>query len=211
MASGGFDIAKAGWLYRQSSVLRRWKKHWFVLDRQGDLRYFESPETPRAEERIVIRAGVIHINSGKQCRPSDPPDAHGYTKEGFLELVMRDKESMLLCAESVDDMRAWQIALEEARTLGFEARHPGVTNTTTIIAAPGHSPYGYSYAYNYPGQVVSQVGYPVNPGTQVMHTPNGTTTIVNGQPGQQIVYVDDCPRQRRYYRGGIYPVPIFFW
>ncbi|GFR92716.1 pleckstrin homology domain-containing family B member 2 [Elysia marginata] len=211
MASGGFDIAKAGWLYRKSSVLHRWKKNWFVLDRQGDLRYFENPDAPRAEERIVVRANVNHIRSGRECRSSDPPDVRGYTKEGFLELMMKDKDSILLCAESVDDMRAWQIALEEARTIQFAASHPGVVNTTTIIASPGHSPYGYSYGYNYPGQVVNHVGYPMHPGTQVVHTPSGTTTIVNGQPAQQIVYVEDCPRRRRHYRGGIYPVPIFFW
>lgn len=207
MASVGYDIAKAGWLYRKSSVLHRWKRNWFVLDRQGDLRYFETPDTPRAEERIVVRAYITHIKSGKECRSSDPPDAHGYTKEGFLELVTKDKDSILLCAESVDDMRAWQIALEEARTLGFEARHPGVVNTTTIMASPGYSPYGYSYAYSYPGQM----GYPMYPGTQVVHTPGGTTTIVNGSPAQQIVYVEDCPRRHRHYRGGFYPVPLFFW
>ncbi|GFO22707.1 pleckstrin homology domain-containing family b member 2-like [Plakobranchus ocellatus] len=208
MASGGYDIAKAGWLYRQSSVLHRWKKNWFVLDRQGDLRYFESPDSPKAEERIVIRACVAQINSGKQCRSADPPDERGYTKEGLLELLMKGKESLLLCAESVDDMRAWQIALEEARTLSFQARHPGVVNTTTLIASPGYSPYGYSYGYEYPGQVINTTGYSTQ---QVLHTPTGTTTIVNGHPGQQIVYVDDCPRRRRYYRGGIYPVPLFFW
>lgn len=50
------------------SVLHRWRKNWFVLDRQGDLRYFENPDTPRAEEHIVVRAAVTQIKSGHDVR-----------------------------------------------------------------------------------------------------------------------------------------------
>ncbi|CAG5131134.1 unnamed protein product [Candidula unifasciata] len=205
MAAGGFDIAKAGWLYRQSSVLHRWKKNWFVLDRQGDLRYFENPDHPRAEERIVVRAAVVAIKAGYECGKADVPEGSAATAACFLELVMRDKESMLLCAESPDEMKAWQIALEEARTLTPDYR-PGVTSTT-IITPPGYvygSPYG---GYGYPGQVLSP------PPTQVIRTPDGTTTtIVNAPPYQQVVYVDDGPfRYRPYSYGAVYPVPFFFW
>ncbi|KAI8772474.1 pleckstriny domain-containing family B member 2 [Biomphalaria glabrata] len=206
MASAGFDIAKAGWLYRQSSVLHRWKKNWFVLDRLGDLRYFENPDTPRAEERIVVRAAVLQIKSGPDCRKADPPEGVSQAKACYLELVMKDKESMLLCAESFDDMRAWQIALEEARTLPVPVQPPHVTtSTTTYVCPPGYyygSPY---YGGGYQGQIISP------PPAQVLHT-RGGTTIINAPPGQQIVYVDDAPyRYRRTYTTGIYPVPMFFW
>ncbi|XP_059156905.1 pleckstrin homology domain-containing family B member 2-like [Physella acuta] len=208
MASGGFDIAKAGWLYRQSSVLHRWKKNWFVLDRQGDLRYFESPDTPRAEEHIVVRAAVTQIKSGHDCRKADPPEGVGQSKAFYLELKMREKESMLLCAESLDDMKAWLISLEEARAMpGPVYPPPYVANTTTsYVAPPGYVHYGSPYVgYGYPGQVIQ-------PASQVIHTPTGTTTIINAPPGQQIVYVDDGPyRYRRSYRPGFYPVPLFFW
>ncbi|CAL1546447.1 unnamed protein product [Lymnaea stagnalis] len=214
MASPGFDIAKAGWLYRQSSVLHRWKKNWFVLDRQGDLRYFENPDTPRAEERIVVRGAVTHIKTGPDCRRADPPEGLSQTKACYLELMMREKESMLLCAESLDDMRAWQISLEEARTLPGASYPPSVTSTT-FITAPGYYPYGNHYGgYGYQGHVINPS--PTQSETfcicSVYHTPTGTTTVVNAAPGQQIVYVDDAPyRHRRCYRGGIYPVPMFFW
>lgn len=35
-----------------------------MLDRDGDLRYFEGPDNPRAEERIVVRAVVLEIRAG---------------------------------------------------------------------------------------------------------------------------------------------------
>ncbi|BFZ00547.1 hypothetical protein BsWGS_03585 [Bradybaena similaris] len=158
MASGCFDIAKAGWLYRQSSVLHRWKKNWFVLDRDGDLRYFESPDHPRAEERIVVRAAVVAIKAGYDCRRADVPDGTSATSACFLELLLRDKESILLCAESPDEMKAWQIALEEARTLTSNVSRQGVTTTTTtIVAPPGYVNYGSPYGgyYGYPGVVVN--------------------------------------------------------
>ncbi|KAH9509027.1 Pleckstrin y domain-containing B member 2 [Bulinus truncatus] len=207
MASAGFDIAKAGWLYRQSSVLHRWKKNWFVLDRLGDLRYFESPDTPRAEERIVVRAVVVQIKSGPECRKADLPEGINHSKACYLELVMKDRESMLLCAESFDDMRAWQIALEESRTLPVPVQPPSITtSTTTYVCPPGYYMYGSPYVgTGYPGQIISP------PPAQVLHT-SGGTTIINAPPGQQIVYVDDGPyRYRRGYTSGIYPVPLFFW
>jgi hypothetical protein len=213
MASEGFDIAKAGWLYRQSSVLHRWKKNWFVLDREGDLRFFESPDHPRAEERLVIRAIVVAIKVGFDCRAADLPEGGAFSKAAFLELVMRDKESMLLCAESADEAKAWQIALEEARTLAQNLARPGVT--TTIITPPGYMNYGSPYAgYGYSSHVIQSNGsvlYP--PPTQVVHSLDGTTTIVNGAPSQQVVYVDDgrYRRERCSYRPTIFPVPFFFW
>ncbi|XP_005096410.1 pleckstrin homology domain-containing family B member 2 [Aplysia californica] len=213
MASGGFDIAKAGWLYRQSSVLRRWKKSWFVLDRQGDLRYFETPDTPRAEERLVVRAVVTHIKTGPDCRPANPPEGVSSAKACFLELSLREGYSLLLCAESFDDMRAWQIAIEDARTMLARGPPPSVMSTTTIVGAPGYihsnSPY---MGYGYPGQVISTTPMMGAPPAQVIHSPAGTTTVVQAPP-QQIVYVDDNPYRyrRRYCRGGFYPTPLFFW
>uniref|UniRef100_A0A0B6XYK6 PH domain-containing protein n=1 Tax=Arion vulgaris TaxID=1028688 RepID=A0A0B6XYK6_9EUPU len=212
MANGCYDIAKAGWLYRQSSVLHRWKKNWFVLDRNGDLRYFETPDNPRAEERIVVRAVVMEILTGHDCRKSDYPEAVSHSREYFLELRMRDRESMLLFAESADDMRAWQIAMEEARTLAGPAVQPGMTSTT-IIAPPGYVHYGSPYiGSGYGGHVISHGSVIQPPATQVIYSQDGSTTYVGAPPSQQIVYVDDGPyRYRRYHRGGIYPVPLFFW
>jgi len=48
------DILKAGWLYRQSSFLKRWKKSWYSLSIDGYLRQFESPDKFIAKKTLYI-------------------------------------------------------------------------------------------------------------------------------------------------------------
>ena len=43
-------------LYILGTILKRWKRTWFVLYQNGDLRYFESPDSHEPEARIVVRA-----------------------------------------------------------------------------------------------------------------------------------------------------------
>lgn len=188
------EIAKAGWLHRQSTVLRRWKKNWFVLYRDGVLRYFESQESPRAEEVFVVRSCCACIKTGSEVQPVQPPDGISSGKACMLEMVMRDGGSMVLCAESVDDMKAWQYALEEARTMG-PAEGVYSRRVPMSYEYPPYDPYlGYG---GYPGQVISPA-----PGAQVIHSPDGRTTIINPGPGNQVVYVDDYPYRRRGYGYG---------
>ena len=42
----------------------------FVLDKFGDLRYFDGPDSPRAEDRIVVRASVVEIKTGPDVSKS---------------------------------------------------------------------------------------------------------------------------------------------
>lgn len=211
--SQGLDIAKAGWLHRQSSVLKRWKKNWFVLYRDGLLRYFESPDAPRAEEVYVVRSVCARIKTGPEVGNIPPPEDVSSGKACMLEMEMRDGNHLVLCAESFDDMKAWQIALEEARTM----QPPGGGATVyhrTVPMVCDYSPYGIAPVYGgytgyggYPGQVIAP------PPAQVIQTPNGMTTFVNPAPATQVVYVDDAYpyryRHRGYYGGVGYP--MFWW
>ncbi|XP_067668588.1 pleckstrin homology domain-containing family B member 2-like [Haliotis asinina] len=191
-----FEIAKAGWLYRQSSILHRWKRNWFVLRTSGDLLYFESPDEPRAEERIVVRARVQRIKPGFECNNVTPPE--GLSKGCLFALDMNGDE-LRLCAESSDDMKAWQIALEEARVMGQRS----------VDNPPPYPTIATNSSYAYPGQVLysgvpGQTSHVVyngalgqtvyQPGT-VIRAPDGTTTTVVTNPGPNVVYVDDrCNR-----------------
>lgn len=199
--SAGLEIAKAGWLHRQSTVLHRWKKNWFVLYRDGVLRYFESQESPRAEEVFALRSCCSHIKTGPEVQSAQPPDGVSSGKACMLELVMRDGGSMVLCAESHDDMKAWQYALEEARTMAGNggAAAAGYVRRVPISYEYGpYDPYGYGYGYGgYPGQIISPP-----PGAQVIHSPDGRTTIINPGPADRVVYVDDYPYRRRRYGYG---------
>ncbi|XP_076435487.1 pleckstrin homology domain-containing family B member 2-like [Babylonia areolata] len=200
-SANGTDIAKAGWLYRQSSVLHRWKRNWFALYRDGLLRYFDSRESSRAEEVYILRAVCRHIKTGSEVRSAAPPEDLRGRKSCMFELEMKDGNHLLLCAESDDDMRAWQYSLEEARTMPA----PGGTAGFAVPGYPGTAvPMGYMHQRipygGYAGQVIS------TPPPQVVQTPHGATTIINQAP-QQIVYMDDdryfgFGHRRRHYRGG---------
>lgn len=48
------------------SVLRRWKRNWFVLYTDGLLKYFESPDNYVAKEAELIPTKLLHIKTGKQ-------------------------------------------------------------------------------------------------------------------------------------------------
>ncbi|XP_076454214.1 pleckstrin homology domain-containing family B member 2-like [Babylonia areolata] len=196
--SEGLDIAKAGWLHRQSTVLHRWKKNWFVLYRDGVLRYFESQDSARAEEVYVLRSCCVCVKTSPELQTSaSPPDGVSSGKACMLELVMRDGGNLLLCAESIDDMKAWQYALEEARTMAAgPGAAAGYTRTVPIrYEGSPYDPYYYGYG-GYPGQVINPA-----PGTQVIRNPDGTTTIISPGTGNQVVYVDDSPYYRRRHYG----------
>ena len=50
----------------KGSVLRRWKRNWFVLYTDGMLKYFESPDSHVAEEAIVIPAKLLTLKTAHQ-------------------------------------------------------------------------------------------------------------------------------------------------
>lgn len=46
------------------SILKRWKKEWFVLYQNGDLRYFENPNSLEPEARIFVPGVCKYITTG---------------------------------------------------------------------------------------------------------------------------------------------------
>ncbi|KQK76025.1 pleckstrin like proteiny domain-containing family B member 1 isoform X1 [Amazona aestiva] len=65
-------LVKSGWLWRQSSILRRWKRNWFVLYLDGSLVYYHD-ETQRDMD------GRIHIKySCRDVHVYDPYDDDYY-------------------------------------------------------------------------------------------------------------------------------------
>nr|DBA32351.1 TPA: hypothetical protein GDO54_000151 [Pyxicephalus adspersus] len=60
-------LVKSGWLWRQSSVLRRWKRHWFDLWMDGGLVYYPDDSRRNIEERIVLNYNCLNVRSGHDC------------------------------------------------------------------------------------------------------------------------------------------------
>jgi len=53
-------------IYFEGSVLRRWKKNWFVLYTDGVLKYFDSPDSHVAEEAFLIPTKLLGLKTAHQ-------------------------------------------------------------------------------------------------------------------------------------------------
>ena len=197
-----FEIVKAGWLFRQSSVLKRWKKNWFVLYQDCILKYFDSPDSHVAEDVIRMQAECIAIHSGDMVNAT-PPEGHG--KSCLIKITGRDDKLWVLCAESPDDMSAWKYSLEQARLIP-SAAHQNRPNAPPSYSATEWAP---SYPQGPPAYPQGAAAYPQQtayPQQQVAYAyprqnyygSNPPEYIVQSPPGQTtVIYADD----RRYRRG----------
>ncbi|XP_070650530.1 pleckstrin homology domain-containing family B member 2-like isoform X3 [Bos indicus] len=99
-------FVKSGWLLRQSTILKRWKKNWFDLWSDGHLIYYDDQTRQSVEDKVPMPVGCINIRMGHECRDIQPPD--GKPKDRMLQVVCRDGKTISLCAESTDDCSAWK-------------------------------------------------------------------------------------------------------
>ncbi|NXC33894.1 PKHB1 protein, partial [Campylorhamphus procurvoides] len=107
-------LVKSGWLWRQSSILRRWKRNWFVLYLDGSLVYYHDETQRDMDGRIHVKYSCRDVRIGRECRDVQPPEGRG--RECLLTVVLRDGSKTTLCAESEDDAVAWKMAVLEAKS-----------------------------------------------------------------------------------------------
>ncbi|NWS96432.1 PKHB1 protein, partial [Mionectes macconnelli] len=107
-------LVKSGWLWRQSSILRRWKRNWFVLYLDGSLVYYHDETQRDMDGRIHIKFSCRDVRIGRECKEVQPPE--GRSRECLLTVVLRDGSKTTLCAESQDDAVAWKMAVLEAKS-----------------------------------------------------------------------------------------------
>nr|XP_045725060.1 pleckstrin homology domain-containing family B member 2 [Mirounga angustirostris] len=107
-------FVKSGWLLRQSTILKRWKKNWFDLWSDGHLIYYDDQTRQSVEDKVHMPVDCINIRTGHECRDIQPPD--GKPKDCMLQIVCRDGKIISLCAESTDDCLAWKFTLQDSRT-----------------------------------------------------------------------------------------------
>ncbi|KAE8627965.1 hypothetical protein XENTR_v10007239 [Xenopus tropicalis] len=112
-ALGNMALVKSGWLWRQSWVLKRWKKHWFDLWLDGNLLYYPDENRRTVEDRIPMKSNCVNVRAGQECGDILPPD--GSTQDSLVTVELRDRSKLLLCAESDDDAVAWKMALMDTQ------------------------------------------------------------------------------------------------
>ncbi|XP_009581884.1 PREDICTED: pleckstrin homology domain-containing family B member 1-like, partial [Fulmarus glacialis] len=83
------------------SILRRWKRNWFVLYLDGSLVYYHDETQRDMDGRIHIKYSCRDVRTGHECRDVQPPE--GKSRDCLLTIVLRDGSKTTLCAESKDD------------------------------------------------------------------------------------------------------------
>uniref|UniRef100_A0A8C8ZMS7 Pleckstrin homology domain containing B2 n=1 Tax=Prolemur simus TaxID=1328070 RepID=A0A8C8ZMS7_PROSS len=87
-------FVKSGWLLRQSTILKRWKKNWFDLWLDGHLIYYDDQTRQSIEDKVHMPVDCINIRVGHECRDIQPPD--GKSKDCMLQIVCRDGKTISL-------------------------------------------------------------------------------------------------------------------
>uniref|UniRef100_A0A2K6F8E6 PH domain-containing protein n=1 Tax=Propithecus coquereli TaxID=379532 RepID=A0A2K6F8E6_PROCO len=155
-------FVKSGWLLRQSTILKRWKKNWFDLWLDGHLIYYDDQTRQSIEDKVHMPVDCINIRVGHECRDIQPPD--GKSKDCMLQIVCRDGKTISLCAESTDDWFQYclsngPISFQQAYGYGpYGGAYPA--GTQVVYAANGQAfavPYQYPYAGLYGQQPTNQV------------------------------------------------------
>lgn len=127
-----------------------WDKNWVELYRDGYLKYYENDHSPNAEDTIFMPTECtriltgVHVDVGADRRV---PDRHSHL---CLFSVSTGRQEWTFCGETLDDMRAWQLALEQARLLivrpPFASRpsfpcYGGSSSSDGMVAGSAYLPY----------------------------------------------------------------------
>ncbi|XP_009474794.1 PREDICTED: pleckstrin homology domain-containing family B member 1 [Nipponia nippon] len=104
------------------SILRRWKRNWFVLYLDGSLVYYHDATQRDMDGRIHVKYSCRDVRTGRECRDVQPPE--GKTRDCLLTVVLRDGSKTTLCAESEDDAIAWKMAVLEAKSTPVHVYDP---------------------------------------------------------------------------------------
>ncbi|XP_076969751.1 pleckstrin homology domain-containing family B member 1 isoform X8 [Tamandua tetradactyla] len=126
---GEMALVRGGWLWRQSSILRRWKRNWFALWLDGTLGYYHDETAQDEEDRVLIHFNVRDVKIGQECHDVQPPE--GRSRDGLLTVTLREGSRLHLCAETRDDALAWKTALLEANSTPAFLHYHGLRRKRT--------------------------------------------------------------------------------
>ncbi|XP_037106021.1 pleckstrin homology domain-containing family B member 2 [Syngnathus acus] len=191
-------MVKSGWLHRQSTILRRWKRNWFDLWSDGRLVFYNDKQRRDLEDDIHMRVDCINIRGAAACQELNPPD--GKTCDALLQIVCRDGRVISLCADSADDALAWAMALEDSRiNMMVTASQVGFTPDLMASAPPPYDPPPQFYTQGPYGNYVAASPQ----ATQIVYAADGQSYAVAypyqyqgdyGAPGVNHVVIEE--RQR---------------
>ncbi|XP_053704031.1 pleckstrin homology domain-containing family B member 1 [Synchiropus splendidus] len=106
-------LLRSGWLWRQTSVLKRWKLNWCDLWVDGSLRFYKTDTRRELEHRVNLKTMCLDVRSGLECGGVCPPESS--PRENLLLVQLRDGSTLNLCSNSEDESIAWKLTLLETR------------------------------------------------------------------------------------------------
>ncbi|XP_031428145.1 si:ch211-176g13.7 [Clupea harengus] len=129
-------LMKSGWLWRKTSMLKRWKHNWCDLWIDGSLVFYKSDSRRDYETRVGLKNSCINVRSGLECAGVIPPD--NQPRENLLVVTMRDGSDIILCANSEDEALAWKLTIMEAKRNPVFVYDP-CDNTYETVGVDGHN------------------------------------------------------------------------
>ncbi|KAM4620920.1 pleckstrin homology domain-containing family B member 1 [Polymixia lowei] len=106
-------LLKSGWLWRQSSVLQRWKLNWCDIWIDGSLVFYKSESRRDFEHRVGLKTTCIDVRSGLECGGVTPPESH--PRDNLIVIQLGNGSTVNMCANSEDEAIAWKLTLLETR------------------------------------------------------------------------------------------------
>ncbi|XP_073332353.1 pleckstrin homology domain-containing family B member 2 isoform X1 [Pagrus major] len=165
-------MVKSGWLHRQSTILRRWKKNWFDLWADGRLVFYNDQQRRDMEDDIHMRVDCINIRNSAACQELNPPE--GKNRDALLQIVCRDGRVISLCADSADDALAWTMALQDAR-INTVVTTPQIGFAQEVMASapPPYSEYAPPPQQAYAPGPYGDYAAPPPHATQIVYSADG--------------------------------------
>uniref|UniRef100_A0A8C9WHV0 Pleckstrin homology domain containing, family B (evectins) member 2 n=2 Tax=Scleropages formosus TaxID=113540 RepID=A0A8C9WHV0_SCLFO len=173
---GTMAFVKSGFLQRQSTILRRWKRNWFDLWSDGRLIFYDDQHRRDVEDEIHMRVDCINIRTGSMCRDLSPPE--GKAQDALLQIVCRDGRTISICADGADDALAWLMVLQDARVnVVISPLEAGFSKEVVASAPPPYSEYPlppqFPQVYQFYGPP------PPPPSPQILYTADGQPYAVS--------------------------------
>lgn len=151
------DIVKAGWLFRRTTVLKNWKREWYILTKDARLRRMSGPEKQfeKADDVFQLqRCRELRIGPTQVTYNIEPPE--NGSRDQMMQLVPSEGDTWTLCAESTDDLLAWQTSFDDVRQFYIEQvqqQHMQYANLRMPMGRYDFAHYPGLYEGNYPHHV----------------------------------------------------------
>ncbi|KAK3105180.1 hypothetical protein FSP39_019063 [Pinctada imbricata] len=107
-------IIKAGYIFRQKTFFRKWKKSWLVVCLGGAVRVYRNRNSKKPQKSYNIKQDCIVIKTGRQCHYLLPPN--GVDSQGLIELVLTGDRAVKLCGQDPEIAMMWLHAFQRAQS-----------------------------------------------------------------------------------------------